>query len=57
MQLNKQALAQLQHQRSVCEALFSTLSSAEKIALEMSKMKEYSYYDNLNTASKKTKNS
>lgn len=57
MQLNKQALAQLQHQRSVCETLFSTLSSAEKIALEMSKMKEYSYYDNLNTASKKTKNS
>ena len=53
MQLDKQTLAQLQHQRSVCETLFSTLSSAEKVALGMSKLKEYGSYDNLNTASKK----
>ena len=53
MQLDKQTLAQLQHQRSVCETLFSTLSSAEKVALGISKLKEYGSYDNLNTASKK----
>lgn len=38
-QLIKQDLFQLQHQRNVCEILFTTVASAKKLALGMSKKK------------------
>lgn len=52
-QLSKQELLQLQHQRNVCETIFTTVSSAEKLALGLSKNKEYSSYDPMNSASYK----
>lgn len=51
--LNQQKLAQLQHQRNVCEILFTTVSSAEKVALGLSQNKEYQLYDPYNSASYK----
>ena len=50
-QLNLQVLAQLQHQRNICEIMFSALSSAEKVALKLSQNKEYTSYDKFNSAS------
>lgn len=38
-QLIKQDLLQLQHQRNVCEILFTTVASEKKLALGMSKKK------------------
>lgn len=52
-QLSKQKLLQLQHQRNICETIFTTMSSAEKVALKLSKSKEYSSYDPMNSASYK----
>lgn len=52
-QLNLQALTQLQHQRNICEIMFSALSSAEKVALKLSKNKEYKNYDPFNSSSYK----
>ena len=54
--LSKQELLQLQHQRNVCETIFTTVSSAEKVALKLSKNKEYSNYDPMNSASYKNEN-
>ena len=56
MQLSKQELLQLQHQRNVCETIFTTVSSAEKLALGLSKNKEYTSYDPMNSASYKNEN-
>ena len=56
MQLSKQELLQLQHQRNVCETIFTTVSSAEKLALGLNKKKEYSNYDPMNSASYKNEN-
>lgn len=50
-QLSLQILAQLQHQRNICEIIFSTLASAEKVALKLSRNKEYKLYDPLNSSS------
>lgn len=50
-QLSKQELLQLQHQRNVCETIFTTVSSAEKLALGLNKNKEYSSYDPMNSSS------
>jgi hypothetical protein len=50
-QLNKQELAQLQHQRNICEIIFSTMSSAEKVALKLYENKEYKKYDPMNSSS------
>lgn len=55
-QLDKQKLLQLQHQRNVCETIFTTISSAEKVALKLSKSKEYNSYDPMNSASYKNEN-
>ena len=55
-QLNKQKLLQLQHQRNVCETIFSTVSSAEKVAMKLSEAKEYGNYDPINSASFKNEN-
>ena len=55
-QLSKQKLLQLQHQRNVCETIFTTVSSAEKLALGLNKNKEYSSYDPMNSASFKNEN-
>lgn len=52
-QLSKQELLQLQHQKNVCETIFTTVSSAEKLALGLNKNKEYSSYDPMNSASYK----
>lgn len=49
--LNLQELAQLQHQRNICEIIFSAVSSAEKVALKLSKNKEYKLYDPFNSSS------
>lgn len=51
--LSKQELLQLQHQRNVCEIIFTTVASAEKLALGLSKNKEYNNYDQMNSASYK----
>ena len=55
-QLDKQKLLHLQYQRNVCEIIFTTVSSAEKMALKLSKNKEYSNYDPMNSASYKNEN-
>ena len=49
-QLNKQKLTLLQHQRNMCEIIFSAMASAEKVALKISSNKEYKSYDPYNTA-------
>lgn len=46
-QLNMQ---EVDHQRNVCETLFTTVSSSEKLALGSSKNKEYNNYDLMNSA-------
>ena len=49
--LNKQKLLQLQHQRQVCETIVNAVASAEKLAMKLSRTKEYSEYDPINSAS------
>lgn len=49
-QLNKQKLKLVQHQRNMCEIIFSAMASAEKVALKISSNKEYKSYDPYNTA-------
>lgn len=45
--LSKQKLVLLQHQRNMCEIIFSAMASAEKVALKMSSQKEYQSYVHL----------
>ena len=49
--LSKQKLVLLQHQRNMCEIIFSAMASAEKVALKMSSQKEYQSYDPFDSSS------